>query len=86
MKEAARACPTGRSLSPLRAVLFASIGHVQIEHDLGRRLRVRFQKHIHQKPVQGFARVGDLVIAIAAAAGGRQLHAACNPSSSRLRG
>jgi hypothetical protein len=40
------------------------VGHIQIEHDLVRSLRVRFQKDLYQQSVQSFRRVGDLMVAI----------------------
>jgi hypothetical protein len=43
------------------------IGRVQVQHDLGGRRGVRFQKQIPQQPVQRLGRVCDLVIAAAAA-------------------
>ncbi len=43
------------------------VGRVEIEHHLLRSLRVRLQIEIHQQFVEGFGRVADLVMTLAAA-------------------
>ncbi len=39
------------------------VGGIQIEHDLRRRIGVRFQKHLDQQAIDGFRLHHDLVIA-----------------------
>ncbi len=39
------------------------VGDIQVQHDLARRFRVRFQKEVYQQGVQRFGGVTDFVVA-----------------------
>ena len=56
--------------APFLLAVQRDVGVVEIEHDLPRRLAVRIEEHVDEDVLQRLAIAADLVIAVAAVAGG----------------